>query len=126
MDDRFPIYAAVAGVFAPLVTVRAFALAVAAGLLSQTAGLAILIVGPLLLVVLLVFAGWHWGFEGSDPLRWFRSRPTVRDRLPESQQAALTNRTLDQPLEGSVPTEPFLLGVIYGIGVPVFALLLAI
>lgn len=126
MDDRFPIYAAIAGVFAPLVTVRAFAMAVAAGLLSQTVGFDLLVIGPLVFVGLLVAAGWHYGFEGSDPLRWFRSRPTLRDQLPESQQSALSDRTLDQPMDGRLPTEPFLLALIYGLAVPVFAIVIAI
>jgi hypothetical protein len=125
MGTRTPVYAALAGVVAPAATIRLVGGAVARGLVEPATALAALVVGPLAAAVALVAAAWVLGVYGSDPLDRIRTRPTVRERIPEDAQAHLTEETLALPAtEGTVPPGLFRYGLLYCAVVPLVSLVL--
>lgn len=122
MDDRAPIYAAVAGIVAPVATVRLIGFAMNSGFLHPIVGLVFLYLVPFTGVLWLVSAAWRLGLTGWDPLDRFRSRATVREDIPAQFHDAIDHETLDEPKEeGKVPTALFVYGLVYFVGVPVFA-----
>ncbi|WP_436907510.1 hypothetical protein [Halosimplex marinum] len=122
MDDKAPIYAAAAGVVAPVATVRLVGGAVDAGVLHPIVGLVFLFLGPVLGIVWIVSAAWKLGLTGWDPLDRFRSRATVREDIPAQFHDAIDHETLDEEKEeGKIPTNLFVYGLVYLVGVPVFA-----
>ncbi|WP_123536590.1 hypothetical protein [Halosimplex salinum] len=124
MDDRAPIYAAGAGILAPVVTVRLVGVAIDSGFLHPIVGLVCLFLVPVLGVVWIVSAGWKLGLTGWDPLDRFRDRATVREDIPPQFHDAIDYETLDEPRhEGKIPTNLFLYGICYFVGIPIFALL---
>lgn len=121
-DRRF-IHAALAGVIAPAATIRLVALAVAHSVLSRPVALALLVGAPLALALALLVAAWRLGCTGWDPLDRVRTRPTVRETLPEEYHDGLSAATLDQAAtEGAVPTRLFLYGLLYAVVLPVATL----
>jgi hypothetical protein len=127
MDDRAPIYAAIAGVAAPVATVRLVGLAIDAGVLHPVVGLVALFLGPLIGGLWLVSVAWNLGLTGWDPLDRFRDRATVREDIPSQFRDAMDHGALDEPKEaGKVPTSLFVYGCVYLVGVPIFALVFLI
>jgi len=122
MDEKAPIYAAAAGVIAPVATVRLVGGAVDAGVLNPIVGLVFLFLGPVLGIVWVVSAAWKLGLTGWDPLDRFRSRATVREDIPAQFHDAMSHETLDEPKhEGKIPTNLFVYCLVYLVGVPIFA-----
>jgi len=122
MDDKAPIYAAAAGVIAPVATVRLVGGAISADLLHPIVGLVFLFLGPVLGIVWLVSAAWKLGLTGWDPLDRFRTRATVREDIPAQFHDAIDHETLDEEKEeGRIPTNLFVYGLVYLVGVPIFA-----
>ncbi|QLH80416.1 hypothetical protein [Halosimplex pelagicum] len=122
MDERAPIYAAAAGVIAPVATVRLVGGAVDAGVLHPIVGLVVVFLVPVLGIVWVVSAAWKLGLTGWDPLDRFRSRATVREDIPAQFHDAIDHETLDaEKEEGKIPTNLFVYGLVYLVGVPVFA-----
>ncbi|MFC7141336.1 hypothetical protein ACFQMA_16045 [Halosimplex aquaticum] len=123
MDDRAPIYAAAAGVVAPVATVRLVGVAINAGVLHPIVGLVVLFLVPVMGILWIVSAAWNLGLTGWDPLDRFRDRATVREDIPSQFHDAIDYETLDEPKhEGKIPTNLFLYGIAYFVGVPIFAL----
>ncbi|WP_436925858.1 hypothetical protein [Halosimplex amylolyticum] len=123
MDDRAPIYAAAAGVVAPVATVRLVGVAIDSGFLHPIVALVVLFLVPVLGIAWVVSAAWKLGLTGWDPLDRFRDRATVREDIPAQFHDAIDYETLDQPKhEGKIPTNLFLYGIAYFVGVPIFAL----
>lgn len=125
MDDRAPVVAAFAGVFAPILTVQLVGLGIRREALHPLTGLALLYVLPLLIAVWTLAAGWKLGVRGWDPFERIRRPDTVRDELPEAYHDAFTAETLSEPTddEGGVPSLVLVGGVAYGLAVPLFALI---
>jgi len=122
MDEKAPIYAAAAGVVAPVATVRLVGGAISADLLHPIVGLVALFLGPVLGIVWLVSAAWNLGLTGWDPLDRVRSRATVREDIPAQFHDAIDHETLDETKEeGKIPTALFVYGLVYLVGVPIFA-----
>jgi hypothetical protein len=123
MGTRTPVYAALAGVVAPAATIRLVGEGVTRGVVGSETALTVLVAGPLAAGVALVVAGWVLGVYGSDPLDRVRTRPAVRERIPEDAQAHLTEETLDLPAtEGTVPPGLFRYGLLYCAVVPLVSL----
>lgn len=124
MDDRAPVVAAFAGVLAPVLTVHLVGMGIQREVLHPFAGLAILYVLPLLLVAWTISAGWKLGIRGWDPFERFRRPDTVRGELPDQYHDAFTAETLSEPTDdgGGVPTLLFVGAIVYGLAVPLFAL----
>lgn len=123
MDDKTPIYAAAAGVVAPVATVRLVGVAIGSGFLHPIVGLVVLFLVPVMGIAWVVSAAWKLGLTGWDPLDRFRDRATVRDDIPDQFHDAMNHETLDQPKhEGKIPTTLFIYGIAYFVGVPIFGL----
>ncbi|WP_415379067.1 hypothetical protein [Halosimplex sp. TS25] len=127
MDDRAPIYAAAAGVVAPVATVRLVGVAINAGVLHPIVGLVVLFLVPVMGILWMVSAAWNLGLTGWDPLDRFRDRATVREDIPSQFHDAMDHEALDEPKhEGKIPTNLFLYGIAYFVGVPIFAIVFII
>lgn len=123
LTERAPIYAAASGVFAPAITVGLIRRAVIAGSLHPIVGLVVQFLVPLLGVLWMVSLAWKLGLAGWDPLDRYRTRATVRDDIPAQFHDAMDHETLDEPRdEGKIPTNLFIYGLCYLVGVPVFAI----
>ncbi|MFB6150425.1 MAG: hypothetical protein ABEJ40_01340 [Haloarculaceae archaeon] len=123
MRNRTPVYAAVGTVLAPAATIRLAGFAVAAGAVSRSLALALLVAGPLALGGSLLATGWLLGVSGRDPLDGIRTRRTVRDQLPADAREHLSEKTLDRPATpGTVPRGLFVYGLCYAVVVPVVSL----
>lgn len=123
LGDKAPIYAAASGVVAPAITVGLIRRAVIAGYLHPIVGLLIQFLVPLMGVLWLISLAWKLGLTGWDPLDRYRTRATVRDDIPAQFHDAMSHETLDEPKdEGKIPTNLFIYGLCYLVGVPVFAL----
>lgn len=123
MDDRAPLYAAVAGVVAPVATVRLVGMAIDADVLHPIVGLVGLFLVPVMGILWLVSTAWSLGLTGWDPLDRVRDRATVREDIPAQFHDAMDHEALDEPKsEGKIPTNLFVYGIVYCIGVPIFTL----
>ena len=123
MDDRVPVYAAAAGVLAPVATVRLIGVAIDSGSFNPLVGLAVLFLVPVVGIGWTLSAAWKLGLTGWDPFEGHRDRATVRDDIPSQFHDAMANETLDQQKrEDKIPTPLFLYLLCYLVGVPVFAL----
>lgn len=110
-----------------MATVRLVGVAIGAGLFDPIVGLVVLFLVPAMGVLWVVSTAWNLGLTGWDPFDRFRDRATVREDIPSQFHGAMDHEALDEPKhEGRIPTNLFLYGLCYFVGVPIFVLVFII